>query len=140
MLRDTRLILILVFAACGIGVSATILALLQELLEPFDVDNLSVGIMGMIYVLFGFLSGLAGSLWVRRVHNLGPILRLMLLIAVIGLLGICLVLNLEIIYVFGIFLAAEGIGIIGFMPAAIEACIERLDHENLVTTTLFFIV
>ena len=54
----------------------------------------------MIYVLFGFLAGLACSFWVRKVHNLESPLRIMLLISVIGSLGICLVLDLEIIYVF----------------------------------------
>ena len=64
-------------------------------------------------------------------------MRTVTITAVIGLLGVCLVLNLGIIYVFGIFLALTGIGIIGFMPLAIEAAIERLNHENLVTTVLF---
>ena len=61
----------------------------------------------------------------------------MLLVAIIGLLGLCLVGNLEIIYVFGLFIAVEGVGIIGFVSPLVEAAIERLDHENLVTTTLF---
>ena len=91
----------------------------------------------MIFVLSGFLSGFICSWWVNKVHRLEAPLRTMLLIAVLGLLGLCLVESLEIIYVFGILIAVEGVGIIGFVSPLVEACIERIEHENLVTTTLF---
>ena len=91
----------------------------------------------MIYVLFGFFAGLACSFWVRKVHKLEAPLRIMLLVSVIGMLGISLVLDLENIFVFTIFLSINGIGIMGFVPGIVEAGIERLDHENLVTTVLF---
>ena len=66
-------------------------------------------------------------------------MNIMLLIAVIGLLGLCLVRNLEILYVFGLFIAIEGVGILGYVSPLVEACIERLDYENLVITILFLL-
>ena len=88
MIRDTRLILILIFGSMGVGISWTLLGMMEELLEPFDVDNVSVGIIGMIFVLSGLLAGLCCSFWVRKVNRLDAPLRLMLLLAVIGMLGI----------------------------------------------------
>ena len=73
----------------------------------------------------------------KQTHKLEVPIRTVPLTAIVGLLGICLVLRLESIWIFGIFLAVTGIGIVGFMPLAIEASIERLNHENLVTTVLF---
>ena len=91
----------------------------------------------MMYVMFGFAGGIICTYWVRKVHNLGHPLRCMLIIAVIGILGITIVAGYEMIYVLGVMLAIAGTGIIGFIPAAVEACIERLDLENLNTTILF---
>ena len=88
MIRDTRLILILIFGSMGVGILWTLLGMMEELLEPFDVENVSVGIIGMIFVLSGLFAGLCCSFWVRRVNRLDAPLRLMLLLAVIGMLGI----------------------------------------------------
>ena len=137
ILKDPRLVILLIAGGSGIGLAYTLLGLMQELLISFDVDNISIGIMGLILVICGFIAGIGASLWVKKTHTLEAPIRTIPLTAPLGLLGICLVLRLEIIWVFGIFLAITGIGIIGFMPLAIEASIERLNHENLVTTVLF---
>ena len=137
ILKDPRLVILLIAGGSGIGLAYTLLGLMQELLISFDVDNISVGVMGLILVLCGFITGIACSFWVKKTHRLEAPIRSIPLTAIVGLLGICLVLRLETIWIFGIFLAITGTGIIGFMPLAIEASIERLNHENLVTTVLF---
>lgn len=88
ILGDTRLILLLIFSGMAVGVSWTILALMEELLQPFHVSNVVIGVFGIIYVFAGFLSGCACTYWVRKVHKLGAPLRLTLLIAIVGILGI----------------------------------------------------
>lgn len=58
ILKDPRLVILLIAGGSGIGLAYTLLGLMQELLISFDVDNVSVGFMGLILVVCGFITGI----------------------------------------------------------------------------------
>jgi hypothetical protein len=63
MMKNKSLVLLLIFSGAAIGMSYNLMVLVQELLEPFGVDNITSGYIGFTIVIFGFFGAL-GSSWI----------------------------------------------------------------------------